>query len=151
MEDYFNTRDGYYEYIIMPFRLCNTPAVFQSYTFKLKTRIYFKKTDVNSFIGFDSYHYKTWITNIPKGQLRRIQRNCTDQSDFVKQAKMVKERFLERKYNEKLLDEAIKNVTENPEKKPLKKSEEGIVVPFITVFFKEALIMKKAIQTNWHL
>lgn len=64
---------------------------------------------------------------------------------------MIKERFLECKYDEKLLDEAIETVIKDPEKKPLKKSEDGIMVPFITGYLKEALIMKKAIQKNWHL
>lgn len=49
---------------------------------KLKTKTYFKTTDANSYIRYDSFHYKPWITNILKGQFKHIKRNCTDHADF---------------------------------------------------------------------
>lgn len=125
---------------------------------RMKTKTFFKKTDVNSYIGYESHHHKPWIRNIPKGQFKRIQRNCTDTTDFILQAKVIKDRFLERNYREDMLDRAIAEVTaeggnDQPNKIIIKKNKEteGIVVPFITGYSKEALTMKKAIQRNWHI
>lgn len=66
----------------------------------IKTKTFFKQTDVNSYIGLNSHHYKPWAANIPKRQFKRIKRNCTDHSDFVVQSKLIKDQFLERNYNE---------------------------------------------------
>lgn len=48
----------------------------------IKTKTYFKQTDVSSY-RFNSYHYRPWVANIPKGQFKRIKRNYTDHSDFL--------------------------------------------------------------------
>lgn len=62
----------------------------------LKTRTFFKKTDINSYIDSSSCHYAPWIKNIPKGQINRIRRNCTDKEGFIHQANILKKCFVER-------------------------------------------------------
>lgn len=54
---------------------------------KLNTIAFFKQTDCNGYIPTRSYHHPKWIGNIPKGQLIRIHRNCSNQSDYAKQCK----------------------------------------------------------------
>lgn len=108
-------------------------------------------TVINSYIGYNSHHYKPWVTNIPKGQFKLIKCNCRDHSDLVVQSKVIKDRFLERNYDEKLLDKTILEVTNESANCKQKKNEDGVMIPFVTCYSKEALLMKKAIQKNWNI
>lgn len=42
------------------------------------TKSYLKPTDKNGFIPIDSCHHPTWLKSVPKGQFKRIRRNCTE-------------------------------------------------------------------------
>uniref|UniRef100_A0A8C5PH59 Helix-turn-helix domain-containing protein n=1 Tax=Leptobrachium leishanense TaxID=445787 RepID=A0A8C5PH59_9ANUR len=61
----------------------------------LITKTYFKQVDINSFIHIESCHHAPWLTNIPKGQILRIRRNCSKLSDFEEQAELLKKQFVQ--------------------------------------------------------
>lgn len=48
----------------------------------LSNKVYFKPTDRNSYLSIRSGHHPAWIKNIPKGQMLRVRRNCTELVDY---------------------------------------------------------------------
>lgn len=79
-------------------------------TSQLMTKAYFKSTDCNSYIPVQSGHHPQWIRNIPKGQFMRIRQNCSQDTDYVLQTEQIKQRFVEKGYNEPFLDKLIGEV-----------------------------------------
>lgn len=72
----------------------------------ISTSTFFKKVDINSFLSFDSGHYKKWKINISYGQYRRIRKNCTNENKYHKQSKILKQPFKEKGYPNTLIKEA---------------------------------------------
>lgn len=66
-------------------------------------------TDPNTlaFLDFENCHYPKWIQNIPKGQFCRLRQNCTWDINYVEQSVALKKKFLDKKYAEKLIDQAF--------------------------------------------
>lgn len=87
----------------------------------LNTCVYFKPTDRNSFLSIRSGHHPAWIKNIPKGQMLRVCRNCTEQDDYFLQANLLKERSLQKGFKENTLTEIIQQVANIPREQCLKK------------------------------
>lgn len=71
----------------------------------LKIKVYFKPTDCNSYLSIRSGHHPAWIRNIPKGQFLRVRRNCTKIEDYLEQVNHLKDKFVQKGYNDKKLDE----------------------------------------------
>lgn len=71
------------------------------------TKTIFKPVERNSYIPVDSCHYDPWLSNIPKGQLICLRRNCRSQSDFIEQAQLIGKKFIHRGYNEDFTMEKI--------------------------------------------
>ena len=80
----------------------------------ITTKTYFKPVERNSYIPVDSCHHDPWLINIPKGQLVRIRRNCTDSQTFLEQAKMIGEKFVNKGYDDSFIQTQIQNVLEIP-------------------------------------
>lgn len=51
--------------------------------------------DSNSYLPVDSGNHPMWLKNIPKGQLSRVKRNCSEEVDFMLQAQIIKKKFME--------------------------------------------------------
>lgn len=80
------------------------------------TKTFFKSVDCNSFLNFQSSHYKKWLLNIPYGQFRRVRKNCSRDVDFEHQVKIMETRFQEKGYPKTVIADAIKrtrNLTQN--------------------------------------
>lgn len=75
---------------------------------KFTTQTFFKSVDRNSYLPLDSCHYTPWLDNIPKGQFSRLRRNCTIKEMFMKQVKLVGERFVQKGYRPEVIDERIR-------------------------------------------
>lgn len=45
---------------------------------RLSTKVYLKPMYRNSYLSIRSGHHPAWIRNIPKGQMLRVRRNCTE-------------------------------------------------------------------------
>lgn len=67
----------------------------------------FKEVTRNSYLPITSCHHKPWLFNIPKGQLIRVQRNCTKESDYKIQADAVGKRFMEKGYDPEFINKQI--------------------------------------------
>lgn len=73
---------------------------------------FFKTVDTNSYLSLESCHHKSWLYNIPKGQLIRLKRNCSKAEDFNEQAQLIGRRFEEKGYDDSWLRKQIQNVHE---------------------------------------
>lgn len=74
------------------------------------TATFFKSTDRNSYIPTDSCYHEAWLRSVPKSQLIRLRRNCSDHGEFLVQADVLIRRFLEKGYPEASLRSALDGV-----------------------------------------
>lgn len=78
---------------------------------QLVTKTFFKATDRNGYIPVDSCHHAVWLKSVPRNQLLRIRRNCTDLSDFYYQVDILKSRFVDKGYQSSLIDDEINKIS----------------------------------------
>ncbi|XP_073429765.1 uncharacterized protein [Dendrobates tinctorius] len=64
----------------------------------IQTTLYRKSTSTNSVLHYSSFHPEHLRNRIPKGQFYRLKRNCSDDQDFLTQAKDLTRRFKNRGY-----------------------------------------------------
>ena len=74
------------------------------------TRVHSKPTDAHLYLNAQSCHPKHVINNIPKGQLIRIRRICSKESDFLDQSKIIIQHFVNRGFHQKLLTKSLQEV-----------------------------------------
>lgn len=122
---------------------------------KLSTKAFFKTTDQNSYIPVQSGHHPQWLRNIPKGQFMHIRRNCSQDSDYAIQAAVIKQRFIEKGYNEPSLDKMIEEVG--------KSSQELMLIPkeriqnqkhewgFISQYHKQYREIESIFKKHWNI
>lgn len=77
---------------------------------RLETKVYFKKTDRNSYLPISSGHHPLWLRNIPKGQIMRVKRNCSEDAQFLAQSKILTKRFEARGYDPEILKRVVEEV-----------------------------------------
>lgn len=75
---------------------------------KLSTALYRKPTDRQQYLHFDSSHVKHCKTSIPYSQALRFKRICSEQSEFQKNCRTLKDALVKQKYPPQLIDDAIK-------------------------------------------
>lgn len=101
----------------------------------LCTRTFFKTTDRSGYISTTSYHHPKWKSNVPKGKLLRIRRNCDIIEDFHTQADMLVKRFQEKGYEqdnlEKLKLEVLKMDRDALFRKKIRKKDNQIEMAFV--------------------
>lgn len=76
------------------------------------TKTFFKPTDRNGYFPQDSCHHPRWIKNVPKGQFRRIRKNCTSDQDYEVQSTLLLKRFQEKGNETELLETEKKKTGE---------------------------------------
>lgn len=77
---------------------------------RLITKTHFKEVTRNSYLPITSCHHQPWLFNIPKGQLIRVRRNCTKESDYKIQADLVGKRFMDKGYDAEFINKQISSV-----------------------------------------
>ncbi|XP_077117206.1 uncharacterized protein LOC143773738 [Ranitomeya variabilis] len=80
----------------------------------LTTTVFRKPTATNSLLHASSLHPKSTINSIPISQYLRIKRICSEDDQFEAQARILKNRFLERGYNRRVIQKGYwraKNTT----------------------------------------
>ena len=83
---------------------------------KIITSLYTKPTDAHLYLNSRSCHPQHIIKNIPKGQLIRVRRICSEDADYDFHAKKMKQYFVSRGYNEKylqLINEDVRKLERN--------------------------------------
>ena len=76
----------------------------------LTTTLYSKPTDAHLYLNKKSNHPRHVIKNLPKGQLIRIRRICTESSEYIKNSDIMCKSLIKRGYSEKHLQSVVKDV-----------------------------------------
>ena len=79
---------------------------------KLETTVYSKPTDAHLYLNSTSNHPRHVTRNLPKGQLIRIRRICSEFSEFIKNSNILCKFLVKRGYSEKSLQAMVKEVAE---------------------------------------
>lgn len=116
---------------------------------------YFKPTDRNGYIPTDSCHHKSWLRSVPKSQFLRLCRNCTDIDTFKAQATVLRERFIEKRYNHIEVDQDLTNVLGTDrslllEDKPQRENDD-FKWSFLTSFFTQYKQLKYIFERHWDI
>lgn len=74
---------------------------------RLQTKLYRKPTDTRQYLHFRSSHVRHCKTAIPYSQAHRFRRICSNQADFDSNCRELKTALLNKKYPEKVIDDAI--------------------------------------------
>ena len=86
---------------------------------KIQTSLFTKKTDAHLYLTTNSCHPAHVIKNIPKGQLIRVRRICSEEKDFDLNAKQVLQFFKSRGYLDRHLQRSLQEVKNIPRKELL--------------------------------
>ena len=122
----------------------------------LKTKIYSKPCDSHAYLLPSSAHPAHISKNIPIGVIKRVRRNCTDETDYKIASEQYCQYLRNRDYNEDLLEEAKTLANEadrdtliglniNETKSPQNK------FPLIIKFNHRLQPMAKFIRENMHI
>lgn len=123
---------------------------------RLETTTYFKPTDRNGYVPYNSCHYGPWLRAIPKSQFTRIRRNCSTLEDFWTQGEVLKRRFIEKNYPEDLIQTEMNKIahldreslfmTKVADPKD-NRAEDGPL--FITQFGQQSKDVVKILNKHW--
>lgn len=122
---------------------------------QLITKTHFKEVARNSYLPITSCHYKPWLFNIPKGQLVRIRRNCTKESDFKIQADLIGKRFIEKGYTSEFISKQIQSVQSLDRSSIIhgqKKSQSVLEAPALVLDFNvQYKDIEKILKKYWYI
>ena len=76
----------------------------------LVTTLYSKPTDAHLYLNKTSNHPRHVMKNLPKGQLIRIRRICTESSEYIRNSNILCKSLIKRGYSEKNLQSVVKEV-----------------------------------------
>ena len=76
----------------------------------IRTTLYCKSTGQQAFLHAKSEHPRSLKTRIPYSQALRLKTICSTSTEFDKNCAIIKQKFLDRQYEEDVLDEQIKKV-----------------------------------------
>ena len=81
---------------------------------RISTRTHTKPTDGHQYVHWTSAHPAHLLRSIPKAQLLRRKRNCSNENDFQEEAATLLKQFRARGYPQKVLKEALRQVNAHP-------------------------------------
>lgn len=122
----------------------------------LLTSTYFKVTDRNSFIPRDSCHHKAWLDSVPKSQYIRLKRNCSTNTDFLAQSKVLTDRFIEKGYEAQFLTEKLNQVVSLDRDALLADKTRAqrdcqLVCPLIRRYSCQHFSVRRMLNKHWHI
>lgn len=123
---------------------------------RITTATYFKSVDTNSYLDFGGGHLQQWKTNVPFGQYRLVRKNCTIDTTFKKQAKVLQKRFLDKEYPISLTTQSYnKGKTYIQEcflrEKNKRTDDERTRINFITTYHMAYSEIKKILSQHWYI
>lgn len=111
------------------------------------TSTYFKEINRNGFISTDSCHHPAWLRSVLVSQFLKLKRNCTNCSDFLREASALRETFLEKGYVPCELDHSLLRANEKDRNELLvpriKEPSEAFQHAFFTTFSTQQYAIKQ--------
>ncbi|XP_073508936.1 uncharacterized protein [Phyllobates terribilis] len=120
----------------------------------IHTDVFRKPTSVNSLLCAASSHPRNLVENIPTGQFLRIRRICSSDAKFETQADLLKHRFRERGYSDKIIQRSYRRAKFSRRKDLLYKKqtpETTDVVRFISTFNAKSSEIWTALKKHWRI
>ena len=120
------------------------------------TGMHSKSSDTHAYLLPTSCHPTHICKNIPKGVMKRVRRNCSEDDTRVATYDEYKQYLLQRDYNEVFIDEAIALAEQTPRDALMGKSaatpkSNSRKYPLITKFNHKLPPMSKYINENLHI
>uniref|UniRef100_A0A8C5M2E7 Reverse transcriptase domain-containing protein n=1 Tax=Leptobrachium leishanense TaxID=445787 RepID=A0A8C5M2E7_9ANUR len=121
----------------------------------VKSKTYFKPVDVNNYIESTSCHAPAWLKSVPKSQLTRLRRNCTEREIFDLQANKLIGDLKEKGYKEESLIDIMKDV-QGKDRRALiqyrkREEKENFSLPFIYNYNSHTPAINYSIRKYWHI
>ncbi|KAJ1200586.1 hypothetical protein NDU88_004409 [Pleurodeles waltl] len=79
----------------------------------LTTEVYYKPTDRNKLLQYQSFHQRALKDNLPVGQFLRLRRNCSSVADYRKHADKLAIKLQTKNYPTHLVNKARKRARNN--------------------------------------
>ena len=120
---------------------------------ELITTIYSKPTDAHVYLNPTSSHPLHVIKNIPKGQLTRLRRICSDSFDFITQSRRYIQYFVDQGYNKSELVKLAKEITHMKREDLFTPKEEPKKDPsmiFVTTWHPKLKRLPAVLRSHFH-
>uniref|UniRef100_A0A8C5MP74 Reverse transcriptase domain-containing protein n=1 Tax=Leptobrachium leishanense TaxID=445787 RepID=A0A8C5MP74_9ANUR len=119
----------------------------------IATKTFFKPVDCNNFIDKTSCHLDKWLEGVPKSQILRLRRNCTDINIFDEQTERLQEAFKEKGYDPDTLEETRKEIRKRDRTDLLKYKTRSDTqkpqLPIIYTYNQQNKAIRKIISKYW--
>lgn len=111
-----------------------------------------KPTSGNSYFHFASCHHSTWKKNIPKGQFKRLRRNCSKVDDYITQGKLMQRKFEEKGCPIDLIQEAfISHMDLSSKSKTVVDKHVESTVRFVSTYNNKNRSISKIIRKHYKI
>ena len=120
----------------------------------LCTTIYRKPSDRRNFLHYKLVHPKALKDSIPYSQALRVKRICSETSEVIKHLKDLKDAFIKRGYQSKILDHHFEKVMSVDRKILLENKENPSTqenLPLVLTFNKTLPNIKNVIDKHRHI
>ncbi|KAJ1098507.1 hypothetical protein NDU88_003617 [Pleurodeles waltl] len=120
----------------------------------LATEVYYKPTDRNNLLQYQSFHPRALKDNLPVGQFLRLRRNCSSVEDYRKHADKLATKLQAKDYPTHLVNRARKRARNNNrdqllQPRAVKPDLEKIVC--VTTFSPLSNRIQKIIKDDWKI
>ncbi|KAJ1143227.1 hypothetical protein NDU88_009538 [Pleurodeles waltl] len=120
----------------------------------LVTEVFYKPTDRNTLLQFQSFHPRSLRENLPVGQYLHLRRNCTELTDYKKHAQQLTNKLRARGYPDHLLRRADKRVLVSPRETllhPSSRTSKRDPLICVTTFNPASNMIKKILNEDWKI
>lgn len=130
--------------------------IFKDSNNSLACKLHRKPTSGNTILHSDSFHPRPLINSIPFSQFLRIKLNCSNNDGFLREARALKNRLLDRGYSHRCLKRAF-NKANNRDRQDLLRSQNkstpstNSYTRVITTFSNELTQLRQILTKYWHV
>ncbi|KAJ1150516.1 hypothetical protein NDU88_003307 [Pleurodeles waltl] len=119
----------------------------------LTTEVYYKATDRNNLIQYQSFHPRALKDNLPVGQFLRLRRNCSSEADYRKHADKLATKLQTKNYPTHLVNKVRKRACNNRDQllQPRADKPDLEKIVCVTTFSPLSNKIQKIIKDDWKI